>query len=376
MQPSEVLDRLASFEPTEFPVISLYLNTQPDQHGRANFDAFVRKELRARARTYALRSPERESLERDAERIRRYLRDELRPSANGLALFACAGAGDFFEAMQLDAPIETHRLYIYHQPHLYPLARLIDQYRPYAALVADTNSARLFVFGFGGLLEDERVANVKVSRVTVGGWSQARYQRHIENYHLHHAKEVVDALDRVVREEGVERVLLAGDEVIVPVLRAQLPRHLADRVVDVLRLDITTPEHEVFRATLEAMREREARDDQERVDRLLDEYRAGGLAVVGAHDALAALAHGQVDELLLSATLAEIHDEPEEIGAPLVPDAPATAGGAARDETRTVLVADELVTRARRTGARVTFIEDPTLLAAVGGVGAMLRYRV
>jgi len=40
---TEVLDRLASFEPTSLPVISLYLNTQPDQHGRANFAPFVRK---------------------------------------------------------------------------------------------------------------------------------------------------------------------------------------------------------------------------------------------------------------------------------------------------------------------------------------------
>jgi peptide subunit release factor 1 (eRF1) len=34
-----------------------------------------------------------------------------------------------------------------------------------------------------------------------------------------------------------------------------------------------------------------------------------------------------------------------------------------------------LVTRARQTGARVTFIEDPALLSGVGGVGALLRYR-
>jgi peptide subunit release factor 1 (eRF1) len=40
-----------------------------------------------------------------------------------------------------------------------------------------------------------------------------------------------------------------------------------------------------------------------------------------------------------------------------------------------MVAADLLVTRARRTGARVTFIEDPALLAPVGGVGALLRYR-
>jgi peptide chain release factor subunit 1 len=371
----DLLNRLAAFTPTSLPVISLYLNTQPDQHGRANFEPFVRKEFRARARSYPLRSPQRQSFERDAARIEKYLRDELRPSTNGLAVFACAGADDFFEAAQVDAPIEEHRLYVYHQPHLYPLARLSDQYRRYAALIADTNSARLFVFGLGERLDKEGLQNTKVSRTSVGGWSQARYQRHIENYHLHHAKEIVEALDRVVRDENIEHIVLAGDEVIIPILRDQLPQHLAKKVIDVLRLDITTPEHEVLRATLEAMREQDATDDAEKVGQLLDEYRAGGLAVVGAHDALAALASGQVDELFLSSSLEEIHDDQEEVGEPLVPGAPAGAEDAGKG-TRTVMMADELVTRARQTGARIIFIEAAALLGDVGGVGATLRYRL
>lgn len=375
MSLSEVLDRLASFEPTNLPVISLYLNTQPDQHGRANFGAFMRKEFRARLRTYPLRSPERQSFERDTERIGRYLSGELRPSANGLAIFACAGANDFFEAVQLDAPIDEHRVYVYHQPHLYPLARLYDQYRRYAVLIADTNAARLFVFGFGEQLNKEQVQNVKVSRTSVGGWSQARYQRHIENYHLHHAKEVVEALERTVREDNVQEIILGGDEVIIPTLRDALPKHLADRVIDVLRLDIKTPEHEILRATLEAMSEQDARDDAEKVGRLVDDYRAGGLAVVGVHDTLAALANGQVDELFLSASLEEIHDDEEEVGRPLVPGAP-EGGDEASPETRTVLLADELVTRARQSGARLNFVEEASLLNAVGGVAATLRFRL
>jgi hypothetical protein len=213
-------------------VISLYLNTQADQHGRDNFDSFVRKELSARARTYPIRSSERESFDRDAERINKYLRDDLRPSTNGLALFACAGADDFFEAAQLEAPVEEHRLYVSNQPHLYPLALLNDQYPRYAALLADTRSARLFVFGLGELLDKQEVRSPKVNRTSVGGWSQARYQRHVDNVHLHHAKEVIEVLDRLVREDRVEKIILAGDEVIVPVLREQMPRHLDEKLVD------------------------------------------------------------------------------------------------------------------------------------------------
>ena len=37
------LQTLAAIEPTSLPVISLYLNLAPDQHGRDHYEAFVRK---------------------------------------------------------------------------------------------------------------------------------------------------------------------------------------------------------------------------------------------------------------------------------------------------------------------------------------------
>ena len=45
------------------------------------------------------------------------------------------------------------------------------------------------------------------------------------------------------------------------------------------------------------------------------------------------------------------------------------------DEARLKL-SDELVTRAQQTAARIRFIEDDNLLAGIGGVGALLRFRI
>ncbi len=167
----EKLRELALFPPTPMPVLSVYLNAQPDEHGRDNFAPFLRKELKARGSTYPVRSPERESFERDAKKIWAWIETELRPSSNGAAIFACAGAKDFFEALQFDAPIQENRLYVYHQPHLYALAKLRDNYAPYAAVIADTNAARIFVFGLGQTLNTETITNVKVrSRSQISGW--------------------------------------------------------------------------------------------------------------------------------------------------------------------------------------------------------------
>jgi len=43
------------------------LDHRPLALGRANFDAFARRELKARAKNRALRAPERQSFDRDAK---------------------------------------------------------------------------------------------------------------------------------------------------------------------------------------------------------------------------------------------------------------------------------------------------------------------
>jgi peptide subunit release factor 1 (eRF1) len=371
----EQLDKLLAFEPTTLPVISLYLDTTADKHGRDQFDQFVRKELSNRVRTFAAGSAERQSFEQDAEKIQKWLADELQASANGVALFACAAA-ELWETVQLNAPIGENRLYVYNQPHLYHLARLDDQYPRYAALITDANSARIFVFGLGQTLETEQVKGKKVQRVKVGGWSQARYQRRVENAQASHAKEVVDSLAKLVKQEQLQYVIVAGDAQMTALLAEQMPKELAEKVVDTLRLDVKASDQQVFEATLEAMRRQDAETDAQKVERLMNEYRRGGLACVGPQETLEALTNGQVDELLVSAALEQEHPEEVPVDAIVAPEVPDPAGSTETDEPRPVLLPDLLVTKAKQTDATVTFIENAELLAGVEGVGAFLRWRV
>lgn len=194
------------------------------------------------------------------------------------------------------------------RPHLYPLARVLDEYPRYAVVVADTHSARIFVFSRGRRIDAKTVEGKEIHKTDVGGWSQLRYQRHVEEVRQHNAREIVEALEKVVRRDRAEHVLLAGDEEILPMLRRHLSSELEAKVVDVLRLNAHAPEREILEASTEALRAWDEKDDAQRVQRALDEYRAGGLAVIGPEAVEAALAVGQVDELLIAATLAPPFD--------------------------------------------------------------------
>jgi hypothetical protein len=57
------------------------------------------------------------------------------------------------------------------------------------------------------------------------------------------------------------------------------------------------------------------------------------------------------------------------------PEIPDSEGGKNSEEPRQASVPDLLVTKAKRTGATVTFIEDGALLESIGGAGAFLRWR-
>ena len=372
--PEKLLKKLLDFEPVDAPVISLFLDARADQHGQQNFLPFVRKQLTSRIKSYDSQSGEQVSLEEDFVRIVRYLESDVPPSIQGLAIFACSKANDWFEVGQFDAPFERNRLFVSDRPHLYPLARLIDQYRRYAVVLADTNRAQIFVFAAGRAVEREEVENAKTKHVKVGGWSQARYQRHEQNYHLQHAKEVVDMLERIVREDNIEQIILAGDEAtVIPLLREQMPKPLEEKVIDALSLAIDTPEHELLDESLTAFRRFDSLTDIQKVERLLNEYRADDLGVAGVSETLVALSNGQVEEMLIAAKADSIQFDEEEVKAVLElyqtdERLPETL------DQRTVT--DELVRRANvLSSARVTFIEDSTRLERLGGVGALLRYR-
>jgi len=338
------LDRLAAADTGPFPVVSLFLDLRPNEHGRDQFEPFLRKELAERVATYPATGPERDSLEKDADRIRDYV-SKLDGSINGLALFASSGA-ELFEAIPMAAPIEGHRIYIANQPQLYPLARLVDEYPRYLALLVDTHSARIFVFAMNELVKTEQIEGRKTKHHKKGGWSQARYQRHTENFHVQHAKEVVDVVERIAAEEAIDKIVVAGDEVIVPVLREQMSKAIADKIVDTVKMDVRAPEREVLETTIETLREHDAVTDRERVDELIGAYRAGGLAMLGLDNVRRAFELGQVDELVITATADSTDDT------------------------------NELVRQAHNTSASIRFIEDAALLETAGGVGAFLRFKL
>ena len=137
---SSVLHRLAAIEPRQAPVISLYLDLGPDAPGR---DAFLRKAMAEQIKALETQPERQEGMAGAFKRIEAALADHAAAGARAAAIFAAADDDTVFTAIPLDTPVDGHQLFVGPVPHLYPLARLIDQNPRYAALLQQCSSFRL-----------------------------------------------------------------------------------------------------------------------------------------------------------------------------------------------------------------------------------------
>lgn len=348
----EALCFLAPREPSEMPVLSVYLDMRPQATGEnpsvRSGQIVLKDRLREIEKTLGPRGPALDSFRADVERIERYLDEEAAPSAQGIALFACH-AEDLFTEVLAGVGFEN-QVTVGPLPDLFQLARLLDEHETAVVALVDSNTARLFVTRTGAFAEvggpdDDSVHYRKRS---TGGWSQARYQRHIDKHRAEFAQEAAAEIKRLVTREGATRLILAGDEVAITPLRAALSPEIAALIQgDPLRIDIRAPRDDVAAEVQPLLAQAEADDASAVGDRLVHGVRAGGLAVAGLTETRCALEYGQVDTLVLD------------------PAAPID------EETRS-----SLIRQATITGAAVEFVERHPVLAELGGVGALLRYRL
>jgi peptide chain release factor subunit 1 len=120
----------------------------------------------------------RAALEADRERIERFLREEMDPSdAEALAIYS-AQALDFFEVIKLATPVDS-AVRIDLRPILEPVMGHEDM-GTWCVLLVTRDTGRIFRGGPAGVREIRDVRSDVKNQHQAGGWSQARYERSVE----------------------------------------------------------------------------------------------------------------------------------------------------------------------------------------------------
>ena len=348
----QLMERMASFDPGDALVLSVYLDMRPQATGENPAVrpalTILKDRLRTIEKTLLPRGPALENFRADAARVQRFFDEHAEPFMQGIVLFAC-NRDKLFETLETGVPFDN-QVALEPLPDLFQLARLIDEHETSVVALVDTNTARMFVTRRGFLREVPGVKGDKFSssKRNTGDLNHKNYQRRVQNARMDFAREMARELEALVAHEQATRVVLAGDAVAIPLLHQSLSPQLEPLISEqVVNLDIRALRDEVHDEIRPLLAQIEEDESHSAADQVIEEVQRQALGVLGPQETRDALAHGQADTLVLA-------DE-----APL------------DDQER-----NELVHLAAQTGAAVETVRGHKALVDAGGVGALLRYRL
>lgn len=354
---------------------SLYLDTRwKDEQQRERVRIFTKNKL-SEINLAAHPLEVQRSLEKDIHRIESYvealIKHALPVEVAGVALFACS-AHDVFLTYSSTIPFANQCSLATH-PYVAQLACVGDEYENALVAMVDTESARIFEMEWGEILSKLDIEHEVPGRHKQGGWSQMRFQRHIQDQMERHHKEVADQIVRLFDKGIYGNVILYGQDHILASFRSFLPERVQERIIAKMPLDILASENIVKEKTLDILRQHERQKEEARVAQLIGAAKSGGLGVLRLYDTLEALNKREIQLLLLDKNFARwgwrcpacsILGEQIPLGCPL-------CGG----ELLTVDLKEEIVWETFRQDGEVDFVMNQPDLDRAEGIGALLRFR-
>ncbi|TMK69506.1 MAG: hypothetical protein E6G50_12150 [Actinobacteria bacterium] len=368
------LRELAGFRTENGCAISLYLNLDPsevptpsDAQSRMNALLNAAEKTDRTELTHAAR----QGLNADFQRIARWFDDDFeRDGARGLAVFAAA-LDNFWDVLSLPEPVRDG-VRVGRDFYLAPLVPLLARMDGTIVAVVGREQGQLYRLRFGRLEPIVDQFDEQPGRHDQGGWSQARYQRHIEKLVQEHLKGVAEELDRSRRRLHSPKIVLVCSEETRSEFADELSKEVRDALVGWTQAEAHATPAEILEAVTPVLEESQSKDEADAIARWREEVGRHGRATSGWAQTLEAASDGRVDLLLFQ----EGTDRPA-YRCPACGRAALEDGSCPLDGTRLERVEAGLDLAVHQTlahGGAIWAIRHHEDLAPVEGVGALLRY--
>ena len=365
---------LAGFRAEKGCAISFYLDLDPSvTPTAADADSRMRSLLDRgeKAERGELSHQQREALKADFNRIADYFEQEFdRDGAHGLAIFS-AGLDNFWRPLSLSEPVPD-RVKVGTQFYLAPLVPLVG--RGEGALVAAVGRERgdIYRLRAGRLEEVVSRHDETPGHHDQGGWSQARFQRHIEELAARHLRAVADNLDRQVRRLGGPRVVVVCTEETRAEFEESLSSDARAAIVGWEQAEAHATPAELLDVVQPVLENWRAGQEKEAVDRWRSEAGRNGRAASGWADTLEAASDGRVELLLFQDGADHSAWQCPACGRVGYEGGPCPLDGTSMEQREEGL--DLAVHKTLAHGGTVLALQHYHDLEPVGGIGALLRY--
>src|SRR6266545_4526572 len=276
---SDRLRQLAAFRADRGCAISLYLGfspmtgaTIPDAVTKVN-SLLDEAQKSAFATREGLGHAQKAGLQKDFERIRDFLGNNFnRGGVHGVAVVP--------------------------DLHIAPLVPLLGRGDGVIVALVDRERGVLLALDGGRLEELANLTEEQPGRHDQGGWSQSRYQRHIEELVSEHLRAVADDLDARVRVGEAKHVVVVGPEEARGEFRELLSQETRDALIGATSGEGHATTQELLQLAMPFVEQARLAEETELLERWQEEAGREGRAASGWAETLAAASDGRVDVLL------------------------------------------------------------------------------
>ncbi|MEP6775714.1 MAG: hypothetical protein ABJA50_08975, partial [Chloroflexota bacterium] len=285
----------------ESGVLSAYLPTPPVQVLGQKYLVRFREECKAIRQVLEKTSRgERLSFETSFSSIEEYLTTVLDPRHPGVAVFAAAERG-YLYAVPL--PERPPTMVVWgSQPILAPLEEVLDEHERVAFVMADRRRARLFTIYLGAIEEQREFESADPGTSNISGIA-GNHARHYQEHVQRHIRRTVQAAAALQRAQPFDRLILAGPDDVIVMLKDEMPSPLRARFAGTLSIALDATDAEVLDAARQVMESVERRIEVEMVTELI-----GGSTtprtVLGLAQTLDALSDERVHHLFITGDFA------------------------------------------------------------------------
>ena len=376
MDMKKEIRKLAKIPESDYPFLSLYLNTKwEDEKQRGRVRLFVKNELKEAQKSIKDEERIKKSLQTDSEKIQRYIEGLIHRAYDerfkGIAIFACSGIDAFI--IYRSSISFQNQFTISSKPSLRQLVQISDENKSAIAVMVDTDRAKIFEMSLGEIHSESQIESYVPGRHEQGGWSQMRFQRHIrEHMHQHH-KGVAEQLIKLFDEETCENIVLIGQEHTLATFRALLPERVREKIKGDLSAEFGEESSRLAQKVVEYLHEEYFKEKDTIIEELIETALARGAAAVGLRDTIEAINRGQVHRLVIDRELKR--QGWQCIKCLALGEITALRCPFCNSTIETVDLAEEMIRSVINRDGEVDMIRDHPELSKYEGVGAMLRFK-
>jgi peptide chain release factor subunit 1 len=310
-------------------------------------------------------------LKADFERIRAFFNDEFdRDGAQGYAVF-CAGLDNLWQTVPLSEPVPD-KVKVGRELYLAPLVPLVGRGDGAVVAVVGREQGRLYRLRAGRLEEVADLFEEQPRRHDQGGWSQARYQRHVDELAKDHLKVVGEELERALRRLRFPRVVVICPEEMKSEFADVLSSDVRNAIVGWTTAEAHAAPAELYGVAMPVLEGWRVSLETEMVERWRESAGRNGRAASGWEDTLAAASDARVECLLFQEGV-----EQSAFVCPACGRVNLTGGRCPLDGTEMEQRDEGLdlaVHQALVHGGQVLALRHRRDLEPVGGIGALLRF--